>query len=97
MTKSAKVVKKVKVNIPKKSKDMVKKVKGNKGRKINGYQGGIEFKNREKLLPGKLKYKEYDINIYKKGINRGKQRIVIENNGRAWYTPDHHKTFFEIK
>ncbi|MBI5027085.1 MAG: hypothetical protein HZC12_10250 [Nitrospirae bacterium] len=68
-----------------------------KGVPPQGYKGGRIFQNREGKLPQGGKYREYDIDPYVSGQSRTAERIVIdESTGRAWYTPDHYKTFVEI-
>ena len=42
-------------------------------------------------------YKEYDINPFVKGQGRGTERIVIGDDGSAWYTNDHYQTFTQIE
>ena len=42
-------------------------------------------------------YTEYDINYYKYGKPRGPERVVIGQDGSAWYTPDHYKTWYQIR
>ncbi len=42
-----------------------------------------------------ISYKEYDVNPYQKGVNRGTERVVI-GNGKAYYTNDHYINFDEI-
>ena len=63
----------------------------------------IETNNKKILVdPGKLKYedrfleewKEADIN-YERGF-RNQQRIVYSNDGLAFVTYDHYRTFVEI-
>jgi guanyl-specific ribonuclease Sa len=45
-----------------------------------------------------ITYKEYDINPEPKhGSDRGKERMVIGSDGKAYYTRDHYKTFTEFK
>jgi guanyl-specific ribonuclease Sa len=43
-----------------------------------------------------ITYREWDINPYKKGMNRGAERVVTGSDGKAYYTNDHYKTFTEI-
>lgn len=68
-----------------------------------GYVGGRHFGNYENHLPKKtasgntIDYKEYDVNPKVEGKNRGTQRLVIGDDGRAWYTNNHYKSFIEIK
>jgi len=71
-----------------------------------GYQGGREYRNNgrqgEEVLPKRapngvrITYKEYDVNPYRRGVNRGKERLVIGSDGSAYYTKDHYMTFTKI-
>lgn len=38
-------------------------------------------------------YKEYDVNLYLQGVNRGAERIVVGSHGKPYYTSDHYTTF----
>jgi len=68
-----------------------------------GHKGGRVFKNDGRgggqQLPkndgsgNAIKYKEYDVNPYKKGVDRGAGRIVQGSDGSSYYTNDHYKTF----
>ena len=68
----------------------------------DGYVGGRKFGNFEKHLPlndsnGRpARYREWDVNLKKKGKNRGAERLVTSEE-KAWYTRDHYETFEEIK
>jgi ribonuclease T1 len=68
-----------------------------------GYEGGRHFGNFEKRLPEKdgkgkaIKYREWDVNPLKKGVNRGPERLVTGSDGSAHYTDDHYKTFKKIR
>jgi ribonuclease T1 len=68
-----------------------------------GHVGGRKFGNYEKLLPikkangGLMYYREWDVYPKRKGVNRGKERIVTSDDDRAWYTNDHYRSFVEIK
>jgi hypothetical protein len=67
------------------------------GKFPHGNDGSV-FRNSERLLPKKPKgyYREYVHPT--SGINGpGKQRIVIGKGGEQYYTPDHYKTFIQIK
>lgn len=48
-------------------------------------------------LPEGVNYKEYDINPYVKGQNRGAERIVIGDDDSVWYTNDHYYTFTQME
>jgi ribonuclease T1 len=68
------------------------------GRPPEGYVGGRVFENRERNLPPGGHYHEYDVNPKVKGKNRGPERLVVdEASGKAWYTPDHYRTFILIQ
>ncbi len=74
-----------------------------KGEAPPGYQGGRTFLNVEKLLPQtdakgrRIKYREWDVNPLKPGVNRGPERLVTGSNGSAYYTADHYKSFKKIR
>ncbi len=57
----------------------------------------IPLENGAQKLPEGVNYKEYDINPYAKGQNRGAERIVIGDDGSVWYTNDHYYTFTQIE
>lgn len=40
-----------------------------------------------------ITYREYDVNPYTPGVNRGAQRVVIGSDGSRWYTDNHYQTF----
>ncbi|TAJ12677.1 hypothetical protein DMA11_11785 [Marinilabiliaceae bacterium JC017] len=73
--------------------------------KIPGTEkGGATFNNNKKKLPthddnGKpITYKEYDIKpAPQHGANRGKERMVLGSDGKAYYTRDHYETFTQFK
>lgn len=102
-TKAAKLPHSRDANIPQQALDIVEYVKTHGGQTKPGYKGNIPFGNREKMLPFtnqhgiKLKYKEYDIYPFKKGVNRGPKRVVIDSDGNAYYTKDHYKNFQPIQ
>jgi ribonuclease T1 len=89
-------------NIPQKVYEVLKYVKAN-NQAMDGYVGGREFTNREKVLPltnangERIKYQEWDVNPKVQGQNRGTQRMCTGDDGRSWYTSDHYKSFTEIK
>ena len=88
--------------IPDKARDIAKQVKANNGAPPKGYKGGRTYKNipledGAQKLPEGVNYKEYDINPYIKGQNRGTERIVIGDDGSVWYTNDHYYTFTQIE
>jgi guanyl-specific ribonuclease Sa len=68
-----------------------------------GYEGGRTFGNFEKLLPQtddsdkKIRYREWDVNPHRPGVNRGPERLVTGSDGSAYYTKDHYKSFIKIR
>ena len=91
-----------KVIIPDKAKKLIQQIKINNGVPPKGYKGGKTYKNVPVIdgaqkLPEGVNYKEYDINPYVKGQNRGTERIVIGDDGSVWYTNDHYFTFTKIE
>lgn len=89
-------------DIPQKVWDTYRYIKKN-NRAQNGYVGGRKFGNYEKLLPiknekgQKVNYREWDVNPKKKGKNRGAQRLVTSNDGHAYYTSDHYRSFKKLE
>ncbi len=67
-----------------------------------GYVGGRNFKNREGQLPIKdpsgksYRYQEWDVYPKIEGKNRGAERLVTSDQGEAYYTSDHYKSFKKI-
>jgi len=68
-----------------------------------GFVGGRIYGNYEGQLPRyntrrkRIEYREWDVRLRAEGRNRGAERLVTGNDGRAWYTPDHYRTFVEVK
>jgi len=68
-----------------------------------GYVGGRVFGNYEGLLPRydarrrRLEYREWDVRPMGENHNRGAARLVTGNDGRAWYSADHYRSFVEVK
>ena len=68
-----------------------------------GYLGGRVFGNYEGLLPRyndrrkRIEYREWDVHPRAEGRTRGAERLVTGSDGRAWYTPDHYRTFIEVR
>jgi guanyl-specific ribonuclease Sa len=97
----ADVAKESSKTIPDKAKDIANQVKRNNGAAPQGYKGGKTYKNipleeGAQKLPEGINYKEYDVNPYVKGQNRGAERIVIGNDSSVWYTSDHYNSFTRI-
>lgn len=68
-----------------------------------GYEGGRNFGNFERRLPqtdrtGKrIRYREWDVNPLRPGVNRGAERLITGSDGSAHYTLDHYETFKKIR
>ncbi len=88
-------------SIPKAALNTLKYVQKH-GKAPEGYVGGRNFGNYEKLLPQKdkfgkkIKYREWDIYPKQDGKNRGAERLVTGSDGKVWFTKDHYNSFTEI-
>jgi len=93
---------KTNAKIPEKVLKVLKHV-DDRGEAPDGYEGGRTFLNVEKHLPqtdesGKrIKYREWDVNPLRQGVNRGPERLVTGSDGSAHYTDDHYRTFTKIR
>lgn len=73
-----------------------------KGSPLPGYKGGSTFKNLKGQLPeldgagNPVSYREWDVNPYTKGVNRGPERIVTGSDGSAYYTGNHYDSFLQF-
>ena len=73
------------------------------GDAMDNYEGGRTFGNFERRLPQtddkgrRLKYREWDVNPLRPGVNRGAERLVTGSDGAAYYTDDHYSTFKKIR
>lgn len=73
------------------------------GQPMAGYEGGRNFGNFERRLPqtdrsGKrIRYREWDVNPLRPGLNRGAERLITGSDGSAHYTLDHYDTFKKIR
>ena len=91
--------------VPTKATDTLEHVRKT-GRAPTGHRGGRRFANDGRgggdVLPriaptgNPVSYREYDVNPYRRGVNRGAERLVVGDDGRAYYTGDHYRTFTEI-
>lgn len=87
--------------IPKNVLDVLSFVRDN-GCAPENFVGGRTFQNREKRLPKtapggrKITYREWDVHPKTPGKNRGPDRLVTGDDGSAWYTDDHYKTFKKL-
>jgi ribonuclease T1 len=77
--------------------DVLNYIMNHNGQPMDGYVGGSTFGNYEKLLPKGVSYREYDVHLHQNGVNRGAERLVLGDDGSAWYTSDHYVTFVRIK
>jgi RHS repeat-associated protein len=72
-----------------------------------GYKGGTQYANdgrmngqvlpRNDALGNPVTYREYDVNPYQTGVNRGTERIVIGSDGKAYYTDNHYQSFTPMR
>jgi guanyl-specific ribonuclease Sa len=73
------------------------------GEAPQGYEGGRTFGNFEKLLPQtdaqgrRMRYREWDVNPLRPGVNRGAERLITGSDGSAYFTDDHYKSFKKIR
>jgi dienelactone hydrolase len=73
------------------------------GDAMDGYEGGRTFGNFERRLAAtddkgrRIKYREWDVNPLKPGVNRGPERLVTGSDGTAYYTADHYATFKKVR
>jgi ribonuclease T1 len=83
--------------VPQKARDVLAAIRAGGGDAPAGYVGGRSFANRERRLP-RGRYREYDVDPRHPGQSRGAERLVIEReSGRAYYTPDHYRTFVPVE
>lgn len=72
-------------------------------RAMDGYEGGRHFGNFEGRLPSadrngrRIRYREWDVNPLRPGVNRGPERLVTGSDGSAYFTDDHYSTFKKIR
>jgi len=91
--------------IPQKVVDTLKVV-SETGQAPTGFKGGRTFANDGRgggaVLPqadssgAAVTYKEWDVNPFTKGVNRGAERLVTGSDGNAYYTFDHYQTFTRV-
>ena len=83
--------------VPAYALEVLAKVRARDGDALPGYVGGTRFQNRERRLPPGT-YREYDVHPRIRGRDRGPERLVIDGkSGRAYYTPDHYRTFVLVR
>lgn len=70
---------------------------------IDGYEGGRSFGNFERRLPQtddkgrRIKYREWDVNPLRPGVNRGPERLITGSDGAAYFTDDHYANFKKVR
>jgi guanyl-specific ribonuclease Sa len=89
--------------VPAKAETVLNQVKSSGGSPPAGYRGGSTFLNDGRgggqVLPktdaagNGITYREYDVNPFTPGVNRGTERIVMGSDGKAYYTNNHYTTF----
>ena len=89
---------------PQKALDVLAQIKA--GAPPPGYKGNAAFANDGRgggeVLPAAggsgnaITYKEWDVEPFQKGKNRGLERLVTGSDGSSYYTGDHYKTFEKI-
>jgi RHS repeat-associated protein len=94
-------------SIPDYARRVLNYIQSSNGSPPQGYKGGQKFLNDGRgggqVLPkvdgnGKaITYREYDVNTYQKGVNRGTERIVRGSDGSAYYTDTHYRKFTQIR
>jgi RHS repeat-associated protein len=92
--------------IPQKANNVLSHVKA-KNAAPPGYKGGRTFANDGRgggqVLPkfdaqgNPIAYREFDVNPYQQGVNRGSERIVVGSDGNYYYTDNHYTTFTQMK
>lgn len=63
----------------------------------NDGRGGGQVLPRLDSKNSPISYKEYDVNPYQRGVNRGSERVVIGSDGSSYYTKDHYRSFDQIQ
>lgn len=92
----------VPAGVPAKALKMLSQVDEH-GRPLDGYEGGRTFLNLERLLPLKdadgqrIRYREWDVDPLRPGVNRGPERLVTGSDGSAYYTGDHYRSFKKVR
>jgi dienelactone hydrolase/guanyl-specific ribonuclease Sa len=73
------------------------------GEAMPTYEGGRAFMNAERLLPAtdaqgrRIKYREWDVNPHRQGVNRGVERLITGSDGSAYFTDDHYRSYKKIR
>ena len=81
-----------------KAESILNRIINNELQSLPGYKPERTFGNYEETLPKGIKYTEYDINpLPEAGKRRDEYRLVLGNDGSAWYTHNHYKSFIRIR
>lgn len=82
-------------DLPREAQDTIKLI--DDGGPFPFSRDGVEFQNRERLLPRKDRgyYREYTV-ITPGSDDRGARRIIAGENGELYYTDDHYDSFKEV-
>lgn len=82
-------------DLPREAQNTIKLI--DKGGPFPYSRDGVEFQNRERLLPRKDRgyYHEYTV-ITPGSDDRGARRIIAGENGELYYTDDHYDSFKEV-
>lgn len=48
-------------------------------------------------MAASLRFQEWDVNPKKPGRGRDAERIITADDGSAWYTDDHYRSFKQIR
>ncbi len=73
------------------------------GHAPTGYVGGRRFGNFEHHLPRRtasgvrIQYREWDVARHVLGVNRGPRRLVTGDDGSAYFSADHYRTFLRVR
>jgi len=92
--------------VPQKATSVVAQIRAGGGNAPAGYVGNRSFLNdgrnggvvlpRTDSVGSPITYKEYDVNPFQPGVNRGAERVVMGSDGSAYYTADHYMTFVPV-
>ena len=88
--------------VPEKVLDVLKYVEEH-NEAMENYEGGRTFGNFEHRLPPndksgrRVKYREWDVNPLRSGVNRGVERLITGSDGSGYYTNDHYETFKKLR
>ena len=93
--------------IPQYARDVADYAVNHNGNSPPGYVGNRTFRNdgrnngavlpRTDSVGNPITYKEYDVHLYRRGVNRGAERVVIGSDGSKYYTNDHYRTFTKFE